>query len=170
MSNSIDKVKFTITPTNQATALMNSGFVPNGAARKNGWEEVRDITDNLKLAVTGLYRTVLDMARDVITLGGGNEEIIMNIYRTIPQDVQITTNTLLNIDKQYEGKTGFFVNDDSLQAQQIILDYNSVFEKVHVLTASMLVEIQEILLKYKKMHETALMDTSVVSDVEVKSV
>ena len=170
MSNSIDKVKFTIAPTNQATALMNSGFVPHGAARKNGWEEVRDITDNLKLAVTGLYRTVLDMARDVITLGGGNEEIIMNIYRTIPQDVQITTNTLLNIDKQYEGKTGFFVNDDSLQAQQIILDYNSVFEKVHVLTASMLVEIQEILLKYKKMHETALMDTSVVSDVEVKSV
>ena len=170
MSNSIDKVKFTITPTNQATALMNSGFVPNGSARKNGWEEVKDITDNLKLAVTGLYRTVLDMARDVITLGGGNEEIIMNIYRTIPQDVQITTNTLLNIDKQYEGKTGFFVNDDSLQAQQIILDYNSVFEKVHVLTASMLVEIQEILLKYKKMHETALMDTTVVSDVEVKSV
>ena len=98
MSNSIDKVKFTIAPTNQATALMNSGFVPNGSARKNGWEEVKDITDNLKLAVTGLYRTVLDMARDVITLGGGNEEIIMNIYRTIPQDVQITTNTLLNID------------------------------------------------------------------------
>ena len=169
-SNTIDKLKFSIAPTNQAMALMNSGFVPNGEAHKNGWEEVKDITNNIKVAITELYQTVMGMARDVVNVGGGNEAIIMNIYRTIPEDVKITADTLISIDKKYSNKTGFFKGNDSIDAQQIILDYHSVFEKVHVLTASMVVEIQEVLLRYTRKPDSGLTDPNVITDVEVKTV
>lgn len=173
MANSINNLKFEVKSTNAATSIMNSGYIPDGPAIKNGWEEVKQITDNIKVAIAGMYQSVMELARDIRQLGGGDNLIVINTYKTVPEDLDITVRSLGEIDKTFEGKTGFFRNDDdALKAQQVILDYNSVFDKVRVLTSSALVELQDVLInmKNKLKEQEDLTNPLVVSDVEVKDV
>lgn len=178
MQQVMSNLKFDIGTGNAAMQIMNSGFVPNGEAKKNGWEEVRDIGDTIKKAVVELYTLVMATARDCIALGAGNEQLILNLYKSTPQDVQITTNTLLAIDAKFAGKTGFFrTPEDSMEAQALVIEYNNAFENVRVLVSTTMVELTDIHNRYKKQAEQlaaqAAADAAnpaVITDVEVKAV
>ena len=173
MSISINKLKFDIQkqPVNAATAIFNKNFVPEGVANKNGWEETKSVINNIKLGVSGLYSSVLELARDIVSLGKGNDPLVINIYKTVPEDVKITVNSILELESSINDKTGFFKNDDeSMQAQTVVLTATDIFDKVRVLTMSMMLELQEIAMKTRDEVKAAqnLTNPNVVSDVQVK--
>lgn len=177
MTNPINSLKFDIskynkpsTPTNAATGIIQSGYIPSGAAIKNGWEEVKSVTDNIKFGIAGLYRSVMEMAGQALKLGANDSSVVVNIYKIMPQDVQITANTLTEIDKTWDGKMGFFRgNSDAMLAQQIVLDYYNTFDKVRALTSSMMVEIQDVLMQLVKTQEAdnAVTDAVIKNEVTV---
>ena len=172
MSNSINNLKFEVKSTNAATNIKNSGYVPDGPAIKNGWEEVKSTTDSIKIAIAGMYQSVMELARDIRIIGGGDVPIVVSVYKSVPEDLNITVKSLEAIDKSFADKEGFFKNDDdALNAQQIILDYNAVFDKVRILTSSALVELQDVLvsMKNKMQQEGDLTNPAVVSDAVIKT-
>lgn len=172
MVDVINNLKFNIAPAgNTAQQLFNSGFIPGGEAKKNGWEEIDDIANTIKLAVTGLFKSVSELAGDAVRLGGGNEPIVVNTYRTLQADVEITVNSLLAIDKQWQGRTGFFKNpDESSLAMQLVLEYQNVYEKTRVMTDGMMVELGDIASRLARSHGSNLTNPNVISDVTVKSI
>lgn len=171
MVDVINNLKFNIAPAgNTAQQLFNSGFIPGGEAKKNGWEEIDDIANTIKLAVTGLFKSVSALAGDAVQLGGGNEPIVVNTYRTLQSDVEITVNSLLAIDKTRAGKTGFFKNpEESSLAMQMVLEYQNVFEKTRVMTDGMMVELTDVVTRLANNHQSNLTNPNVITDVVDKT-
>lgn len=152
MTHPVNSLKFHIAPTgNAAQRLISTGFIPNGEARKNGWEEIADISDTIKLAVTGLFKSVSSLAGDCVKLGGNDEPLVVNTYKSLQSDVEITVNSMLEIDKSWEGKSGMFRNpEESSLAMQTILDYQNVFERTRSLTDGMMAELGDIAVRLAK--------------------